>query len=96
MVTLAWAFTHLWPNRSIDWLKVDAQGSDLAVVLGAGGFLDRIHSATLELHEDVRYEGELPCSHAVRLLAGRGLVAESPCAAYADLEKRGCIFAKIP
>ena len=54
-------------TRSSSGREVDAQGSDLGILLGAGEYLDQVESATLELHEDVRTDGHRPERHRQQL-----------------------------
>lgn len=74
-----------WVGRDVDFLKVDAQGMDLAIVRSGGSMLRRLRRVQLEVvSDDCRpvYEAQPTCSAVVEEMARLGFVplAPVPCA----------------
>jgi FkbM family methyltransferase len=60
--------------EAVDLLKIDVQGTELGVLRGAGGLLDRTASVYAEAHLEPAYEGAATFSEIDLFLRDRGLV----------------------
>jgi FkbM family methyltransferase len=71
-----------WIGHQVDFLKVDAQGMDLRVVLSGGSLLRRhVRHMVLEVVGDEcapLYHGQPRCSHVVKRLAAEGFEPPTP------------------
>lgn len=65
---------RLAPDAGRIWLKLDAQGSELAVLRGAEGILDRVVAVDCELSLDTLYAGQPDIMEIVGWLNERGLL----------------------
>ena len=62
-------------GRTIEHLKIDAQGFDLEVLKSAGGFLNRLKRVQMEMtceNAAKLYEGERQCAEVVREMEAMG------------------------
>eukprot|EP00434_Breviolum_minutum_P028822 symbB.v1.2.025495.t1/scaffold2479.1/size78191/1 len=81
-VSLEWVVGTLLGKKSIEFLKIDAQGLDFGVFKSLGPFVDRVQRVQMELHEHVRHEGEIPCSevlHHMDKVYGFKVKSGGPC-----------------
>lgn len=66
-----------WVNRTVDFIKIDAQGLDLGIIESAGPLLGRVRRFSLEVVSDwcdANYAGQQRCSEVVSRAAGLGFV----------------------
>ena len=71
-------------NRSVDFIKVDAQGLDLQIIESAGSLLDRVKGFSIEVRTDgcgPLYTGQPECSKVVQRAAELGFVLAGDSAA---------------
>jgi FkbM family methyltransferase len=61
------------PDTKI-WLKIDVQGFEAEVVEGAAAVLDRIAAIQAEISLQALYEGEIPYTDFLSLMASKGFV----------------------
>ena len=76
---LAWEGGGGWP---ISWLKIDAQGHDMAVFESAAEHMPRIQRVTMEIVKDTcdrMYEGAPRCSEVIKAMEGYGYKADKDC-----------------
>lgn len=74
-----------WIGREVDFLKIDAQGVDLAIVQSGGARLKRVARMQMEvISDDCRelYSGQPRCSQVVSTMQSLGYapLRETPCA----------------
>jgi len=68
-VSLEWVANNLLGAREIDFLKIDAQGMDFFVFASLGRHARRVRRVQMELHTNVRHQGEIPCAEVVERMA---------------------------
>jgi FkbM family methyltransferase len=82
------------------FLKVDAQGSDLDVIVGASGCLSDIRGIQIETSVQPIYEGMTDYVHALETLREHGytLTGAFPVSRDGDLRiiELDCVFARVP
>ena len=70
-----------WLNRPVEFIKVDAQGLDLAVVQSAHSRMSQVQSFQLEIVSDdcdSIYKGQPKCSEVLPIVAGLGFKPARP------------------
>ncbi|CAJ1428586.1 unnamed protein product, partial [Effrenium voratum] len=83
LVPLEWVVSTLLENRTVDFLKIDAQGLDYGVFASLGPLAQKVRKVQMELHQHVRHQGEVPCSEVVSRMRRHGFLAvKGQCASY--------------
>jgi FkbM family methyltransferase len=92
---------HIGDDVSIEYLKSDAQGADLLVVVGAGDSLRRIRAVTVECQDlsspsDARvfYKGACLVSDLVLYMASQGFSHHECVMQNAQLAEHNCHFGR--
>ena len=72
--TLAWALDKYRENTEATFLKLDVQGSERAIIEGAGDWLQRLAGIQIELSLAPLYQGESLYLEMIALLSAKGFV----------------------
>lgn len=97
---LATILAALPDGLEVAFLKVDAQGSDLSIVISAGPFLRRVRLLQVEVHDLPKehpylpYRGQ-PCKEEViQELAEQGFLLEACREQVAEYHEQDCLFVR--